>query len=235
MKETTVKPEQNFIIDMEKSKVMTGVITNVEAFKDRFIRHNTQKDLVYMNTLQTAKKDDSDMIARLQGEMNVTFPSFTGGELQVFFPETRRERKDLMDSSDKPMLNLMMQSIEDELMIEKKKNEIEEEIEYLKKQMTDKNRVDVERQIQEKKDELQKIIDAIVPPSVITVKPTLLPATINTQATPTTPTKTPIKTTNQVKLDPVITEPVKLPSDNPITTPESTLPKPSISGEVIIR
>lgn len=232
MKETTVKPEQNFIIDMEKSKVMTGVITNVEAFKDRFIRHNTQKDLVYMNMLQTAKKDDSDMIARLQGEMNVTFPSFTGGELQVFFPETRRERKDLMDSSNKPTLNLMMQSIEDELMIEKKKNEIEEEIEYLKKQMTDKNRVEVERQIQEKKAELQKIIDAIVLPSVITVKPTLLPATINTQ---TTPTKTPIKTTNQVKLDPVITEPVKLPSDNPITTPESTLPKPSVSGEVIIR
>ena len=42
------------------------MITNVEAFKDRFIRRNTQKDLVYMNMLQSTKKDDSAMMERLQ-------------------------------------------------------------------------------------------------------------------------------------------------------------------------
>lgn len=77
MQQMLVKPEQNIIIDTEKSKVMTGSITNIEAFKDRFIRRNTQKDLVYMNMLQTTKKDDNAMIARLQGEMAVTFPSLT--------------------------------------------------------------------------------------------------------------------------------------------------------------
>lgn len=77
MQQMLVKPEQNIIIDTEKSKVMTGSITNIEAFKDRFIRRNTQKDLVYMNMLQTTKKDDNAMIVRLQGEMAVTFPSLT--------------------------------------------------------------------------------------------------------------------------------------------------------------
>lgn len=54
---------------------MTGVITNTEAFKDRFIRRNTQKDLIYMNALQIEKKDDTAMMERIKGEMTVTFPS----------------------------------------------------------------------------------------------------------------------------------------------------------------
>lgn len=116
-------------------------------------------------------------------------------------------------------------------MIDTKKVEIEEAIEDLKKQVTTENRVQIERQIQERKDELQKMIDTVLPPAVI-VKPTLLPPTISTQ---TAPTKTPVKTINPVTIDPVKVEPIKLPADNPIATPEPTLPKPSISGEVIIR
>ena len=42
------------------------MITNTEAFKDLFIRRNTQKDLVYMDRLQSTKKDDSAMMERLQ-------------------------------------------------------------------------------------------------------------------------------------------------------------------------
>ena len=231
MQQMLVKPEQNIIIDTEKSKVMTGSITNIEAFKDRFIRRNTQKDLVYMNMLQTTKKDDNAMIVRLQGEMAVTFPSLTWWELQAFYPETRRERKDLIDITEKLVPNMMMQTIEDELMIDTKKVEIEEAIKDLKKQITPENRLEIERQIQERKDELQKMIDTVLPPAVI-VKPTLLPPTINTQAAPT---KTPVKTINPVTINPVKVEPIKLPADNPIATPEPTLPKPSISGEVIIR
>lgn len=226
IKETTVKPEQNFIIDMESSKVMTWMITNTEAFKDRFIRRNTQKDLVYMDRLQSTKKDDSAMMERLQWEMAVTFPQITWGEMQVFYSETKRGSKDLMDSSGKLLPNAIMKTIEDELMIDTRKAETEDAIEDLKKQITPENRVEIERQIQERKDELQKMIDTIVPPTII-IKPTLLPPTINTQATP-------IKTPTKV-IVPVKTEPVKLPADNPITTPEPKLPKPSISGEVIIR
>lgn len=149
----------------------------------------------------------------------------------MFYPETRRERKDLIDITEKLVPNMMMQTIEDELMIDNKKVEIEEAIEDLKKQVTTENRVQIERQIQERKDELQKMIDTVLPPAVI-VKPTLLPPTISTQ---TAPTKTPVKTINPVTINPVKVEPIKLPADNPIATPEPTLPKPSISGEVIIR
>ena len=146
--------------------------------------------------------------------------------MQVFYSETKRGSKDLMDSSGKLLPNAIMKTIEDELMIDTRKAETEDAIEDLKKQITPENRVEIERQIQERKDELQKMIDTIVPPTII-IKPTLLPATINTQ---TTPIKTPTKVIVPVKI-----EPVKLPADNPITTPEPTLPKPSISGEVIIR
>ena len=146
--------------------------------------------------------------------------------MQVFYSETKRGSKDLMDSSGKLLPNAIMKTIEDELMIDTRKAETEDAIEDLKKQITPENRVEIERQIQERKDELQKMIDTIVPPTII-IKPTLLPPTINTQATP-------IKTPTKV-IVPVKTEPVKLPADNPIATPEPTLPKPSISGEVIIR
>ena len=151
--------------------------------------------------------------------------------MQVFYSETKRGSKDLMDSSGKLLPNAIMKTIEDELMIDTRKAETEDAIEDLKKQITPENRVEIERQIQERKDELQKTIDTIVPPTII-VKPTLLPPTISTQVAPT---KTPVKTINPVTIDPVKAEPIKLPADKPIATPEPTLPKPSISGEVIIR
>lgn len=225
-KQDLVKPEQNFTIDTEKWKVMTGVITNTEAFKDRFIRRNTQKDLIYMNALQAEKKDDTAMMERIKWEMTVTFPSVTWWEMQSFYPETKREKKDLIDDTTKLSLSMMMEAVEDELIIDNKKTETEELIEDLKKQITPENRLEIERQIQEKKDELQKTIDTVVPPTIV-IKPTLLPPTINTQVAPV---KTPTKITTPVKV-----EPVKLPADNPIVTPEPTLPKPSVSGEVIVR
>ena len=146
--------------------------------------------------------------------------------MQSFYPETKREKKDLIDDTTKLSPSMMMEAVEDELMIDNKKTETEELIEDLKKQITPENRLEVERQIQEKKEELQKAIDTIVPPTLI-IKPTLLPPTINTQVIPV---KTPTKI-----ITPVTVEPVKLPADNPIVTPEPTLPKPSVSGEVIVR
>lgn len=146
--------------------------------------------------------------------------------MQSFYLETKREKKDFIDDTAKLSPSMMIEAVEDELIIDNKKTETEELIEDLKKQITPENRIEIERQIQEKKDELQKTIDTVVPLAIV-IKPTLLPPTINTQPAPV---KTPTKITTPVKV-----EPVKLPADNPIVTPEPTLPKPSVSGEVIIR